>query len=219
MTAPLRVVSPPFRTNTWIVPGEGGRCLVIDPGLDAAAVQAALDGAGLAPAAVLLTHGHFDHLGGAAALQARFGVPVHLHRDDVRTARASNFLMMAFGLRERITLPALALVEGGGEVAAAGLAARFVHAPGHTPGSCVVTVGDRAFTGDTLYADGVGLAALPGEDAAQLRATLERLLAALPDGAIVHPGHGGDAPLGEVRRSNRALRAFLGLAPAAEVSP
>ena len=216
MSAPVRVKSPPFGTNTWLVPGEGGGCLVVDPGLDGAAVLDALAAARLRPAAVICTHGHFDHVGSAAMLQARFGVAVHLHRADARTLRSANFLMMAFRLEERIALPEPSWLEDGAVVQAAGLTARFEHAPGHTPGSCLVRVGDALFTGDTLYADGVGLVSLPGEDAGQLRATLRRLLDAPPAGQHVHPGHGGDAPLARIREENAALQAFLAADAGAE---
>jgi glyoxylase-like metal-dependent hydrolase (beta-lactamase superfamily II) len=218
VTAPIRVRSAPFGTNTWIVPGRGGGCLVVDPGLDGEAVMKALQEARLRPGAVLCTHGHFDHVGSAAALQARFGAPVHLHRSEARTLRSGNFLMLALRLETRITLPEPAWVEDGEVVRAAGLDARFEHTPGHTPGSCVVRVGDTLFTGDTLYADGVGLVSLPGEDVGVLRASLRRLLEAPPGRVHVHPGHGADAPLARILEENGALRAFLAEGTGAEGS-
>jgi hydroxyacylglutathione hydrolase len=212
MAAALRVRNALFESNSYLWPcAEAGRCVVVDPGLDQAALFSALEEAALRPAAVVCTHGHFDHVGRAHELQERFGSPVFLHRDDARTASGSNFLLMAFRLPARIALPRFEWVDSGAAIRIGGDEVRFRHAPGHTPGSCVVTIGDHAFTGDTLYRDGIGLVSLPGEDEEALRRSIRGLWGELPEEAVVSPGHGDSAPFGRIKRENRPLRRFLGM--------
>lgn len=210
-----RVVSAPMASNTYVVPTRTpGRCLVVDPGLDEPGIAAVLDATGLEPEAVLCTHGHFDHIGSAAGLQARSGAPLYLHRADARIARSANFLLMACRIDARITMPALDhLVEDGCEVPlAGGDVATFVHTPGHTPGSCLIEYEGIVFTGDTIYRDTTGVAGLPGEDAARLRASILAVWDRIGDDRPILPGHGGAGRFGDVKRSNRALRESLDLA-------
>ena len=212
MAIPLRVRGGVFESNTYLCPtSTDGECVVVDPGLDAAPIDTALAGAGLTPVAVLCTHGHFDHVGTARHFQERFGIPVYLHRADVKTAGSANFLLMAFKIPARVRLPEFQLVDAGQPLRAGGVDVDWRHTPGHTPGSSVLTISGNAFTGDTLYRDGIGLVSLPGEDEAGLRHSLLGLWDALPDETVVHPGHGGSAPFGEIKRNNAALRRFLGM--------
>jgi hydroxyacylglutathione hydrolase len=209
---PLRVRGGVFESNTYLCPtSTPGQCVVVDPGLDSAPIDAALAGTALTPVAVLCTHGHFDHVGVASHYQKQFGIPVYLHRADVRTAGSGNFLMMAFKIPARIELPEFVLVESGQQLVVGGAVVDWRHTPGHTPGSCVLSISGNAFTGDTLYRDGIGLVSLPGEDKASLRRSLQELWANLPDETVVHPGHGGGGPFGEIKRSNEPLRRFLGM--------
>jgi hydroxyacylglutathione hydrolase len=212
MAVPLRVRSSVFDSNSYLCPTSvPGECLLVDPGLDGKAIDDALEASGLRPVAVACTHGHFDHVGRAEEYQRRLGIPVYLHRDDTRTASGSNFLMMAFKVPARITLPRFSLVEGGAPVRVGADELRWIHTPGHTPGSCVVLFQGVAFTGDTLYRDGIGLVSLPGEDEALLRRSIEGLWSDLPAATLVCPGHGGSAPFGEIQVGNRPLRRFLGM--------
>ncbi|NUZ08194.1 MBL fold metallo-hydrolase [Piscinibacter koreensis] len=206
-----RVTAGVFASNCYLVGlGGGARCAVVDPGLGTAAILDAIDALGLEPAAVLCTHGHFDHVGSAAVIQREHGCPVYLPADDVATMRSSNFLLMAFKIDARIELPevtvvarAQPLVDVGGETFT------FHLVPGHTPGSCIVRSGTRLFTGDTLYARGVGLSKLPGERPVELRRSLAAIWDLFPADAQVYPGHGDSASLGWIRDNNTALQRFL----------
>lgn len=93
---------------------------------------------------------------------------------------------------------------------------RVIPAPGHTPGSCLFHYGLYLFSGDTLYAHGVGLSKLPGTDHGRLKATLLSMWDQLPEAVLVLPGHGDCATFGAIRRGNRPLLEFLGLADQGE---
>ena len=210
---PRRVRNGVLASNSYIcTTADPGSCILVDPGLDTPAIDAALAASGLRPRAVFCTHGHFDHVGSSGEYQRRFDIPVYLHRADLRTARGSNFLMMAFKITARIVLPPFELVDDGFSLRLGDDEVRYLHTPGHTPGSSVVLFRGNAFTGDTLYRDGVGLVSLPGEDAVQLRQSVLGLWQQLPDDTWVNPGHGGAGPFGEIKQQNTALRGFLGLA-------
>ena len=209
---PLRVCNRMFKSNSYVgATSDAASCILVDPGFDSPAIDAMLVRSGLRPRAVFCTHGHFEHVGSSGEYQRRFDIPVYLHRADARTARGSNFLMMAFKIDARIVLPAFELVDDGFATHIGGDEVRCLHTPGHTPGSSVILFRGNAFTGDTLYGDGVGLGSLPGQDEALLRQSLLGLWHRLPDDAWVNPGHGGAESFGEIKRQNTALRRFLSL--------
>jgi glyoxylase-like metal-dependent hydrolase (beta-lactamase superfamily II) len=133
-----------------------------------------------------------------------------MHQADERTMKASNFLLMALKIPQKITLPAVTFVEDGFTVDVEDQVLNYLAAPGHTPGSCVIEFGSAWFTGDTLYSRGVGLSKLPGEDAEMLKRSVRNLWEGLTVERIVYPGHGDVADGASVRRENRALLKFLG---------
>jgi hydroxyacylglutathione hydrolase len=148
-------------------------------------------------------------------LQQEFGAPIYLHRDDAKLIRSANFLMMACGIRGHVTVPEVdCFVEDGAQVDVGPDALRFVHTPGHTPGSCVVHYRDSLFTGDTIYRDGVGLVDFPGEDKAQLRASILKVWERFEDNIWARPGHGGAGLFGSLKAENLPLRQFLALGAA-----
>lgn len=189
------------------VPGGG---ILIDAGLDGPAIDAQLTEHGFHPHQVFCTHGHFDHVGSAAYFQKKYGCQVFMHQADERTMKASNFLLMALKIPQKITLPAVTFVEDGFTVDVEDQVLNYLAAPGHTPGSCVIEFGSAWFTGDTLYSRGVGLSKLPGEDAEMLKRSVRNLWEGLTVERIVYPGHGDVADGASVRRENRALLKFLG---------
>lgn len=200
-----------FPSNSYICAADvPGGAILIDAGLDAGAIESALAALGLTPGAIFCTHGHFDHVGSAAHFQRRYGAPVHLHAADARTARTNNFLLMAIKRPERIEVPEFVLVDDGYSVDFGARRITYRHAPGHTPGSCVVSLGKDLFTGDTVYSRGVGLSKLPGERHDQLRDSILGLWEQL-DQWRIHPGHGPSALGSDIKRVNSALQSFLGL--------
>jgi glyoxylase-like metal-dependent hydrolase (beta-lactamase superfamily II) len=210
---PIRVTSREFAANTYLVrTSTPGECVLIDPGLDRDAIESALADARLVPVAIFVTHGHFDHIGSAEHFRRKYSVALHMHAADSRLARSSNFMMMAFGLADRILVPeGWVAIDGGFSWSRGPDRVQAVHVPGHTAGSTILTVNGRMFTGDTIYRDEVWLTPLPELDLSQLRRSVLNLWDVLPEAAMVYPGHGGAASFGQIKQSNTRLRELLGL--------
>lgn len=207
-----RVTSGEFPSNAYVCGTSAKHCILIDGGLDPAAIDAVLQELTLTPTAVFCTHGHFDHAGSAAFFQRKFGSEVYLHHADHKLLKASNFLLMAFKLASRVEHPsAITAVTEGLSVDVAGHPLKFHGAPGHTPGSCVIEFGSALFSGDTIYTRGVGLSYLPGENTDQLKKSILNLWPLLSADRVLFPGHGDCENAAVVSKSNVELLEFLGL--------
>jgi hydroxyacylglutathione hydrolase len=206
-----RISNQSFHSNSYIcLTANQGDCLLIDPGLDAEGIDLYLEENSLRPIAIFCTHGHFDHVGGVHFFQKKYGIQAFLPRPDVKVANGSNFLLMAFKMKQRITIPTFdRLVEDGTEMSFGLDKIQYLGTPGHTPGSSFITFGDAVFTGDTLYRNAVGLVNLPGENKQQLRESIWKMWNLLPDDYMIYPGHGDFDTFGNIKKNNLALRSFL----------
>ncbi len=211
-----QVTAGTFSSNCYIHSVSNGACVIVDPGLDPQSIDQQVGALGLTPAAVLCTHGHFDHVGGASHFQDRYGIAVHLPQADAATAKSSNFLLMALKIPARIKLAEFTPVPPGGATVRVGdTDYRYVPCPGHTPGSSIICIDGYGFSGDSIYARGVGLSMLPGENHAQLKSSLQTLWSTLPRSMTICPGHGPVATWDTIRETNMALREFLSVHHAA----
>ena len=185
-----------YQTNCYIVWGEGSdECIVIDPGYAPEQVMLEAEDLGKNISAILLTHGHFDHVGGVRGIAEKLGCPVYLHEQELSQP-------------EQMTAGPLYYTNlyGEGDVLqVAGLMLRVLHTPGHTPGSVCLMTEDAIFAGDTLFQNSIGRTDFPGGSFAQMQKSLKRL-AALEGNFRVLPGHGPATTLLEEKKYNPYLR-------------
>ena len=188
-----------YQTNCYIVYREDSdRCLVIDPGYEPEIVLARLRELGKEPEAVLLTHGHFDHVGGVKILAAETDCRVFLNPADCamppQFTAGQLYYTDAYGEGDVLNL--------------AGLELRVLGTPGHTPGSVCLLVEDAMFSGDTLFEGSCGRTDLPGGDTRTILDSLARLRQ-LEGEYRVYPGHGPSTSLSKEKRFNPYMRGIV----------
>lgn len=204
-----RVELGSFLTNCYLVSGGApGEALLIDPADSGHALVELLEQLELTPAAVLLTHGHYDHILAVPHLQERWpDLPVYCHPLDVPTEKVEHDMGQSFPTVAAFK-NVLPLAEGQ-RLDLAGFAIEVLHTPGHTPGSVVFQIEDALFTGDTLFQGSIGRTDFPGGDDAQMAASLARLAKMEGDWRVL-PGHEGVTTLAREKRENPYLRAVTG---------
>lgn len=184
----------PMYTNTFLIITAAGHGIAIDPAAPAQAYLGRLAQQGATLTHILLTHGHYDHVGSVEALAAATGAAVLIEPGDVR----GNHYFPLGG--------AYNAYPADGQLAIDELAFRVWRTPGHTPGSVCLYCEGMLFSGDTLFAGSCGRVDLQGGDAAQMRKSLALLAGLpLPDSTKVLPGHDRFTTLGEERASNPYL--------------
>ncbi|WP_373938459.1 MBL fold metallo-hydrolase [Rhodococcus qingshengii] len=209
-----------FQTNCYILAQDDAcECVVVDPGQDAAEpLFEYLDSKDMSVTAVLLTHGHLDHVWSAREVCERYSVPAYIHPEDrymlSDPARGIGPKMKEFIQGMTFVEPDEVIeLADGDKITEAGMTFVVDHTPGHTQGSVVFRTQantesgpvDLAFTGDTLFQGSIGRSDLPGGNHEQLLASIARKLLVLGDETVVLPGHGGNSSIGAERSSNPFL--------------
>ncbi len=186
----------PLDTNCYVVrrDGSAAECVVIDPGGDAANLRLELARLGTSCAGILVTHGHFDHVGGVADLAEGTGAEVWMPEGErERLERYPEFAPV--GVPGRPYAPEH-LVRGGETVEVAGISFECLAVPGHSPAHVAFYAEGELFSGDLLFAGSVGRVDLPGADWDTLLASVRMLAERFPPETVVHPGHGHETTLG-----------------------
>jgi hydroxyacylglutathione hydrolase len=193
----------PLVVNAYLVEHTATRkALVIDPGDDGEQILAEIAGRGLTVEKILLTHGHFDHVGAVGLLREKTGAPVHVHPADVDRMTGARRQGMIFGLSVPDPPPPDVLVEEGDVVPFGGREFLVAHTPGHTPGCVSYIEGKMAFVGDLIFAGSIGRTDLPGGNHERLIESVRKKIFPLPDDTVLYPGHGPLTTVGEEKRSN-----------------
>ena len=184
-----------YQTNTYIIhDAESKSCCIIDPGYEADTILSKIESLGLTLDAILLTHGHFDHVGAVKDLAADTDCRVFLCAED--TLLPPMFTAGALYYTDTYTEGTILNI--------AGLYIHVSHTPGHTPGSVCLIVENTLFSGDTLFAGSCGRTDIGGDWSA-IRASLNRL-AAMEADFTVFPGHGGSTTLAAEKKYNPYMR-------------
>lgn len=191
-------------TNGFLIWDENKKGFFVDPGGDPEEVLSFIEDNGIELEAILLTHGHSDHIGGLEKLS--FMVEhVYIHSDDVEMISNSDLNLSQF-LGDSISISLdVKILNGGEKLNVGNMEILVIHTPGHTSGSCCFYVKDASgsllLSGDTLFASSVGRTDLPGGDYDALINSLSRL-SGYPDELRVLPGHGPETLLGKEKRNN-----------------
>ncbi|MGV0603650.1 MBL fold metallo-hydrolase [Mycolicibacterium sp. XJ1904] len=211
-----------------LAPRAGADAIVVDPGQRAMGpLRRILDENRLTPAAVLLTHGHIDHIWSAQKVADMYGCPAYIHPEDrfMLTDPIKDFgrgflgglASSAFGALFREPKQVVELDKDGDKVELGGVTVTVDYTPGHTRGSVVFRVdeaigsgpGSVAFTGDTLFRQSVGRTDLPGGSGRDLLGSIVNKLLVLDDDTVVLPGHGPKSTIGVERRTNPFLEGLI----------
>ena len=198
-----RLIVGMVQTNCYIaVHPETKEAVIVDPGDEAARIEDALAQTGAKAKAILLTHGHFDHIMAVEDVRARYQIPVYACREEEEMLLDPSVNMTIY--RKSCSLEADVLLDDGQIFEVAGFSIQMFHTPGHTKGSCCYYIEEEGvlFSGDTLFHGSVGRTDFPGGSSARIIKSLHRLLEVLPESTEVFPGHDTSTTIGYEKRYN-----------------
>lgn len=200
-----RLILGLVRTNCYIVyTEESKKAVIIDPAADSRGIVEEIEKLGVTPEAILLTHGHFDHMLAADSLRNGYQIPVCVLEEDGELLKrpdmncSEQFLHMSYGIS------ADELLKDGQTLRFLDGAFRVIATPGHTAGSCCyyAEAENILFSGDTLFQDSVGRTDLPTGKASQISLSIREKLFVLPEDTLVLSGHGLETTIGEEKEHN-----------------
>lgn len=194
----------PVYTNCYFIKNkETGEMLIIDPADAPKKIFQKVEDMNGKPVAILLTHGHFDHIMAVEAVKEQYHIPVYACRQEEEMLWEPS-VNMTDRMRKPCSIVPDVFLDDLQVFEAAGFSVQMLHTPGHTKGSCCYYFKDEGvlFSGDTLFCGSVGRTDFPGGSASQIRESLHKLLGALPDDTDVYPGHDTSTTIGYEKRYN-----------------
>ena len=191
-------------TNCYLVINEETKqTVVIDPAACPSYLMGHMKSEGLQVEAILLTHGHFDHIMGIDDLRREFPVPVYVHEGD-RETLLDPALNLSSSYTNGYTFDGADYIRDGQRLELAGFSFQVIHTPGHTPGGVCYYLESEGvlFSGDTLFQNSVGRTDFPNSSMSDLIRSLREKVMKLPDNVKVYPGHMGETTIGHERKYN-----------------
>lgn len=204
-----KIITGDLGVNTYLYNFKDNDITIIDPGSDSDKIESTILAHNYTPKAILLTHGHFDHIGAVKKLKESYNIPVYIHREDATflgdgSEKRHKEMFQALGGSAKFYFDNYFVkndnvdyeLNDGEQLDNYGL--KIIHTPGHSPGSVCFYSKENSvvFTGDTMFKGGMGRTDFPEGNYPQLLESLEKLKA-LPKETLVYPGHGGSTTIKE----------------------
>ncbi len=188
-------------TNCYVLASNASsEAVVIDPGADADKISSVLDRLALRLNSIILTHGHFDHIGA----MGNFDVLVYVHAEELEFMEDASMNRFT-GFADKKNNAKFKTLNDEQIISVADLEITVIHTPGHTPGGICLKVGPMLFSGDTLFRNGIGRTDLPGGSYRQISRSIKEKIFTLNDDIIVFPGHGPTTTIKEEKEGNSFL--------------
>ena len=203
------MVVGPVSTNCYFLVNEELReAVIVDPGENAKQIQGYLAENELTPVAILLTHGHFDHMMAAEALRDAYGIKVYATAKEKELLNSAALNLAKGFIRADYTMDADIYCKEGDEFYLAGCTIRVLETPGHTPGGCYYYIPSQnmMFSGDTLFYGSIGRTDFPGGSFKELSKSIKEKLYVLPAETICYSGHGEATRIGFEKEHNPYVR-------------
>ena len=176
---------------------------IVDPGDDALKISVNVSNIEMIPKAILLTHGHGDHIGGVQDIVDAYQVPVYIHKGDVPYLSDPELNLSAYSNPTPIKVKAEIIeVKQGDHITCGDIDLEVLETPGHTPGGVCYYMEGLVFVGDTLFRDSVGRTDFPNGSYETLMESIKTQLYKLPDNTMVYPGHGPETNIGYEKQYN-----------------
>lgn len=194
-----------YQANCYIVNAGLGEGFVVDPGGDCDGILKIIKDKKISVKFIILTHGHFDHIGAVKCLKERLHIPVYMNKKDAYMVNSKNSGVPFF--KEGIEQFEIdGFLSDNDKLKVGEKEITIYETPGHTPGGISIFVGNAVFTGDTLFCGSVGRSDFAGGSYEAIMRSIKEKIMILPDYTIVYPGHGPSTTIGEQKESNPFLQ-------------
>lgn len=194
-----------YQANCYIVDTGLGEGFVVDPGGNCGGILKIINDKKVNVKFIILTHGHFDHVGAVKCMKEKLNIPVYMSKKDAYLVDGENLKpsSMQYGIEP---FEAERFLSDGDSLQAGGKSITVYETPGHTPGGISIVIENIVFTGDTLFSGSIGRTDFPNGSYDSIIRSIKEKLMILPDDTLVYPGHGPSTTIGEQRENNPFLQ-------------